>query len=448
MVEPFGVFVRVVGVGSGAAALLLAALLSAPLPATAQSEAGIGMKEPRLAGSGVVVREEQWARTLVRALDLGEDVLGSDPAPRDLFALLCADEAEMTTEGGGRRVPARAAFQVSDELTKSRGPGEPVRIVLDVPATALYQLMVEGTGKQRWTVDQRSVGHLDASSLGVAFGPRVVPLREGPHELAGYLAPGSRVDRLELNAHRPLCIAPAAGWREGRPLTGGGQARTLVPALGLDRYLPEEQTIVELEGERFDGASVSGVRTNAQPKGSDPANRAEWARAGDQPAEFTYRVRLPEPGVFSVLAQVVSGSQQIWAIDGRYRARMNVADSSEAFVWGHVMTTSLVAGEHVVRALVPPGSGIDRIRIVKHQSADADYVAVLDQMGFRIRSVNAYVTRSGVFDALGHPAFQELAAGFLERLAGSSSEPPLGALDDRIPPLYLRPLSPVLPADL
>lgn len=431
----------------GAGATLLAVVLGAAAPAAAQSEAGIGMAEPRTGTSGVVVREEQWARSLVRALGLGEMADGTATS-EDLFALLCADQAEMTTDVGGQRVPARAEFRVTREMMEGRGAGEPVRVVLDVPATALYQIAVEGTGKQRWTVDQRPVGHIDPSALGVAFGPRVLPLAEGPHELAGYLTPHSRVDRVELNAHRPLCIAPAAGWREGRPLTGGGQARTLARALGLDRYLPEEQVLLHLEGEEYTSTTASGMRTNADPTGRLAVEREEWAKAGDEPAEFSYEVRLPEPGVFSVFARVVSGSQQIWSIDGRYRTRMDVEESPEAFVWGHVMTTSLVAGTHTIRALVPAGSGIDRLRIEKRQSADADYLEVVAQMGFPVRSVNAYVTRSGAFEALTHPAFQELSASFLERMAGSSSEPPLVALDDRIPPLYSRPLSPALPSEL
>jgi hypothetical protein len=408
---------RVFGEWCAASAWLLLALAIGPLPAAAQSREGIGMAEPALMESGVVVREEQWAGTLVRALALGE-VLEDQPESRDLFALLCADKAEMTTQAGGRRAPARAAFRISEEMVEDRAPGEPVRVVLDVPATALYQLAVEGEGKQRWTVDQRKAGHLDPSALGVAFGPRVVPLREGPHELAGYLAPRSRVDRVELVAHRPLCIAPAAGWRVGEPLTGGALARTLVRALGLDRSLPEEQVVVELEGERFESSSDWGSPTNAPPPDSEAETRAEWARAGEKPTEFTYRVRLLEPGVFSVLAQVVTGGEQIWSIDGRIRAR------------------------------VPPGSGIDRIRIVKRQSSDADDIEGLEQMGLRVGGVNTFVTRSGVQEAVFHPAFQELADGFLERAAGSSAEAPLVVFDDRVPPLYTRPLSPVLPADL
>jgi hypothetical protein len=416
-------------------------------PAAAQSPQGIGMAERPLTGSGVVVYEEQWAATLVRSLDLDE-VLPEQAADADVFALLCADAAEMTTEAGGLRAPARAAFQISREMALGRAPGEPVRVVLDVPATALYQLSVEGRGKQRWTVDQRPVGHLDATALGAAFGPRVVPLRGGPHELAGYMGRDAEVTRVELAAFRPLCIAPAGGWRAGRPLSFGAQARTLVRALGLDGHLPAARIAIALEGERFSEASEWGGRTNQAP-GERPAGvRAEWAQAGAETAEFTYRIRLDEPGVYSLEVRLREGSRQHWSIDGRYRARVDAPAGAGAFAWSHVMTTSLAAGDHVLRALVPPGSGIDQIRLVERHASDPDYLEVLAQMGFPTGATHALVTRSVVFEALSHPAYQELADAFLERVAGSAAEAPLVALDDELPRLYTRPLFPVLPADL
>ena len=128
--------------------------------------------------------------------------------------------------------------------------------------------------------------------------------------------------------------------------------------------------------------------------------------------------------------------------------RVDTQGAGQGFDWAHVMTTSLVTGDHVVRALVPPGSGIDRIRIVERQSRDADYVEVLEQMGFRVAGTNALVTRGSAFAALSHPVFHELSEGFLERVAGNATEPPLVALDDRITPLFPRPLAPVLPAEL
>ena len=424
---------------------LVALWLAVASPVAAQSPEGLGMAERPLLGSGVVVYEEEWAATLVRALDL-DDVLPQEPDDADLFALLCADAAELATDAMGRRAPARAAFQIAREMTEGRGPGEPVRIVLDVPATALYQLAVEGSGKQRWTVDQRPVGHLDLSALGSAFGPRVVPLREGPHELAGYMGRDAAVTRVELTAFRPLCIAPAGGWRSGRPLTVGSQARTLVRALGLDRHLPAARAVFSIEGERFASASEFGGRSNAATDDESPA-RIEWAKAGSRPAEFTYHVRLPKPGIFSLEARLRAGARQNWSIDGRYHTRVEAPEGS-GFVWTHVMTTSLPGGEHVVRARVPAGSGIDRVRLVKRRASDPDYIEVLAQMGFPTGATHSLVTRSAVFEALAHPAFRELADGFLVRVARSSGEAPLVALDDDLPSLYTRPLSPLLPADL
>ena len=155
----------------------------------------------------------------------------NDPGRRtdaaDVIGLLCPERAERITEAGGRRLPAGSAFRVVVDAPRGRSPADPVRAVVSLPATSVYMLSVEGTGRQRWVADQRPIGHLDASALGVAQAPALVPLRRGPHELTGYLTHSARVDRVELAAYRPLCIAPADGWHSDRPLTFADQARTI-----------------------------------------------------------------------------------------------------------------------------------------------------------------------------------------------------------------------------
>ena len=423
-------------------AVALALLWGAP-GASAQTPEGLGMAEPAVDGSGRVVREEEWASTLARALGLDE-VLSQTPESDEVFALLCADAAEMGTDAEGRRVPARAAFEVQQPEVAD-APGEPLRIVLDVPATALYQLTVSGAGKQRWSIDQRPVGHLDAPGVGIGHGPRVIPLREGPHELAGTLTRNARVDSVELVAYRPLCVAPAGGWRAGRPLTAGAQARTLVRALGLEPHLPIAESVLDRQGERFDEATQWGGRTNEPESESLPL---EWAKAGSRPAEFAYRIRLDAPGVISFRARTTAGHEILWSIDGRYRTRAAVPAGRERFGWAHVVTTALPAGEHVVRALVPPGGGIDKIRADRLHATDADYLDLLEQMGFELGGPRALVTQSSARRAVFHPAFQELAEDFLTRVASNDSEPPLVALDTRTRPLYSRPLAPLLPSEL
>jgi hypothetical protein len=430
--------------GTRAAGLVALALAWSAAPAGAQTPQGIGLSEPDSVSSGRVVREEEWARTLAGALGLDE-VLSESPDDAEVFALLCADAAEMATDAEGRRVPVRAAFRAGAGGIAPRAVGEPLRIVLDVPATALYQLSVEGTGRQRWSVDQRPVGHLDASGVGVGYGPRVIPLREGPHELTGILTRSSRADRVELVAYRPLCVAPAGGWRSGRPLTAGAQARTLVRSLGLEPHLPVAETVLDVQGEHFDSASEWGGRTNEPVEGSP---RLEWAKAGTRPAEFGYRIRLDEPGVISFRARMTTGHELLWSIDDRYRTRARLEPGSERFGWAHVVTTTLSAGEHVIRALVPPGGGVDRIQAERLYATDADYLDLVEQMGFRLGGPRALATKGSSRRAVFHPAFQELAEDFLSRVAGNASEAPLVVLDDRLPPLYSRPLAPVLPSEL
>ena len=415
-----------------------ALVLCAALSASAQSPESLGIAEGRFLPSARAVLEEEWAARLVEALGLGEG-LPAEPTPEDLYGLLCPQQALRAVgedaEQGGAPLVAHPVAPAT--------PTEPVRVVIDAPATALYLFEVEGVGLQRWSVDRHLIAHVDATPLGVAQAPRLLALRAGPHEFTGILGHGARAERIELTANRPLCIAPADGWRSGRPLLHGAKARTSVRALGLERYLPSERTVAEIEGERYDSASHWGGRTD-EAHGSGAA-RTEWAKAGDSPAEFVYRVRLPEPGLFSVEARLAGEGPELWALDGRLRARVDLPPSWLRFGWQHVLTTPLAAGEHVLRALIPAGASIDQIRVVARGASDPDYVEVLEQMGFREGHVHAPVSQGEVEDTLRNPVFAELAGDFLDRAAGGGPAP-LPAVPRELAGLYRRPLSPVLPS--
>jgi hypothetical protein len=404
-----------------------------------------------LAGSGsgggdAAVSHDEWARELVDSLGLG-DALPEAPRARDVFTLLCAEEAELVTQSGGRRVPAAGAFRIAVEAPRPSAAGEPVRMLVRVPATALYQLQVEGVGHQRWVIDQRPIGHLDLSSLGVAHAPVILPLREGPHEVSGYLLRGGRVDRIELAAYRPLCVAPATGWRSGRALTWGGWARTMVRAFGFEQRLPEEPGAeTKVEAEEFDDVSAGGARTT-RPL-NRPASARAWAMATSSPAEFTWRIRLEQPRVVSIHARTHGVPDQIWSVDGRYRVTLRPESVNGDFAWNHVVTLPLGSGEHAVRALIARGSGVDVIRLVQHRSSDGDYVAAIERLGFGAGAPDTVVPRKAVREALASPFFRELAGGFRLQMSGDATDRSLALFETRLEKLWTRPLSPVLPADL
>ncbi len=359
--------------------------------------------EPKV--SERVIEQGEWAAELAFALGLS-DAIPADLSAEDRIGLLCPEQAERSPQRGGPSLPSGAPYRVVVDAPPTQSAGESVRMVVSLPATALYALSVSGLGPQRWVIDQRTVGHLDPSPLGVAQAPQVVPLLAGPHELTAYLGHDSRVDRIELSAYRPLCISPAEGWRMERLLTFASSARTLVGALGLERWLP------------IDGEPVAAKR--------EPSSAGELppgATALSDPREVSFRTRIARPGVFSLLAQIYGDGEAIWTIDGRYRvtARRTTDDFQQ---WSHITTLKLNSGEHTVRALLPRSTGVDRLFWIPRRSEDIDYIAILEAAGFRNGVPDQPVTQTDAYRNLSNPLFTEISSRFLRGLLERGSGAP------------------------
>jgi len=414
-------------------------------PAVAGATDSLALGRARPVEDRRVVSEREWAFELVRVLGL-ERTLPPEARPADVYALLCADRAERDFGPGGRELKEGAAFRVAVVPDRPRAAKEPVRVVVHVPATALYQLSVEGSGLQRWVIDGEPVGHLDLSSLGVAQAGAVVPLREGAHEISGHFAGSAHADRIELVAYRPLCIAPVDGWHGERALRHGAFSRTLVRTFDLDRRLPIlEDESQQIEAERYDAVTAGGSRT--QRRLDTPASAGSWAAAEESPAEFTWSIELDRPRVVTLRARTYGVQQQIWSVDGRYRVTVAPEALEGSFVWNHVMTLPLSAGRHVMRALVARGAGVDVFELVPHRSSDADYAAVLAGLGMRGDAPVAPISASRMRRTLHSAAFAQLALGFRLRMAGDRRDQSLVLVDLEPDPYTTRPLSPLLPAE-
>lgn len=368
-----------------------------------------------------VIEQGEWASELAFALGIS-DALPDDYSADDVFGLLCTERTERDTESGGRRAPVGAPFRVAVDSPTARRLGEPIRIVANLPSTALYALTVTGAGPQRWAIDQRAIGHLDPTALGVAQAAKIIPLRAGPHELTAYLSHSARVDRVELAAYRPFCVTPADGWQDRRLLTFASSARTLVAALGLERRLPVDGEPIAIEGEAYESVSAYGGSTNRQLP--EPASNDAWATAVNQSAEFTYRTPIDQPGVYSLIARIHGEGEEIWSIDGGYRVAIQPEGAIEGFARTHIATLHLDGGEHVIRALLPQGAGIDILHLVRRRARDVDYIALLEDEGFRSGVPNQPVTQTDAYRSLSNPLFAEISSHFLSRLAGNFQRAP------------------------
>jgi hypothetical protein len=144
----------------------------------------------------------------------------------------------------------------------------------------------------------------------------------------------------------------------------------------------------------------------------------------ESPAEFTYRARIERPGVYSLLARTHGDGAEIWSIDGRYRIQVRPKAGAEGFDWTHVTTLHLDSGEHLIRALVPRGAGIDSMQLLRRRAQDADYISVLEDAGFRSGVPDQPVTHTDAFRNLSNPIFAEISSHFRSRLTDDFQRAP------------------------
>ncbi|MCH8890825.1 MAG: hypothetical protein IH827_07095, partial [Myxococcales bacterium] len=106
-----------------------------------------------------VIEQGEWASELAFALGIS-GALRADPSAEDVFGLLCPERAEREPESGGRRAPIGAPFREAFDLPAARLPGESVRVVANLPATALYALTVTGDATFNGTTSNLTAGQI------------------------------------------------------------------------------------------------------------------------------------------------------------------------------------------------------------------------------------------------------------------------------------------------
>lgn len=391
-----------------------------------------------------VVSEGEFAGDLLEALGL-DRVLPEDHGGEDVFSLLCPERAERAVESEGRRLPVGPAFEVRLDSPRAARPGAPLRMVVPVPASALYTLVAHGAGRSRFAVDRAPVGDLELSVLGADAAPQLVPLGRGPHEIEVRLGARSQVDRVELLAFRSLCIAPAGGWNPGAPLRFGAKARSMVRAMGLEGRLPVAGEPLVVEAESFEAGPATARATDREP--GAPASERLWATAEGGPAELSWRIVLPEPGLYTVMGRVHGNAPQLWSVDARHTVRVSPGPEAAHFDWSEVVTLPFDAGEHVIRVRIADGAGIDVLHLVPRQAGDDDYLDLLRELGFDEGAPDEPVSENAARANLTNPTFRDATADLLTRLSGVPGDP-LVVLERALEKRYQRPLSPVLPGDL
>ncbi|MGE5127556.1 MAG: hypothetical protein ACM3PV_14790, partial [Betaproteobacteria bacterium] len=228
-----------VGFVAGVAAVALLPLYGDPQPAA-------------------VVSHPEWARMVLRGLELISDAPGVNDTARQVFATLSGRESrsfsadqyvhatrvELSGEGGSQRLrPLGGIGEASYAMSVAQAGDYRIRLFVagEAPAEAELTRAGENTVLRRFSVPAaQQIGWVDAGS---------VHLDPGAYVTTVLLPEGGALQYLEI---APPCvnpIEPQGGWKPAAVTTTGDVAVTMLQALDLESELPPSGQALEFHGD-------------------------------------------------------------------------------------------------------------------------------------------------------------------------------------------------------
>ncbi|HEX9188076.1 MAG TPA: hypothetical protein VGB87_13445, partial [Vicinamibacteria bacterium] len=336
------------------------------------------------------VSHPEWARMMLRGLELLEDAPGVNDTATQAFATLSGRDSRSwpadryvraqrveTVEEGGRALlrPRGGIGEAVYALGIARGGSYRLRFHVSGPAAAEAEMAKAGSNDvlRSFTVPSAPVmGWIDAGEM---------HLDPGAYDATVLLPEGSALEQVEL---APPClhpIEPRGGWNAGSVATTEDVAVTLLQALDLESELPPAAPPVEFRG----GDLVLEDGTRATEAGGEGDGSF---RAGPKGSRVVLLADLPQTGLYTLAVFGVSGSGQRWMADGCRKCV--VCPTSDARpVWRVVLAGDFQKGPHVFTASLGSGTVIERIRLEQRKDAPADYVATLERLGLPLGAPGA-----------------------------------------------------------
>ncbi len=309
------------------------------------------------------VSHSEWARMVLRALNLLEPGSGLDDQASQVFATLSgkgsrAFRADHYTKGtgveaftdhdGSRRVRAiDEVGQVVYPLAVARGGDYRVRLRLGGPAEAEAEVTAFGkeTPVESFRVLPAAMpAWLDAGSA---------HLDPGAYNATVLIPRGSVLEFVEL---APPCLSPIeprGGWRASAVATTDDVALTVLQAIDLESELPPAALPIEWRGSdlRVEEPSVSTAAMAVVP------GLAEGTlRAGTRGIKAVLQANLPEAGFYTLSVFGVTPGGASWVGDG-CRKSVLCPVQDEVARWRVVLSGEFAAGPHSFTVTLGPDLG-------------------------------------------------------------------------------------------
>ena len=357
------------------------------------------------------VEHGEWARMLLRALDMERAVTPASPDAR-LFSVLSwknslafradaylrGEGVDLVGTGGARRVVATsAAGEVAYPLAVVRGGDYRLRARMAgnpaAPASAeITPLGRNGAAATFTLVPSSLTGWVEG-------GP--AHLDPGAYTASILLPAGTSLDDVEVAPPCTEAIEPQGGWRSRAVTQADDVAVTVVKALDQESELPPAASPIEVAASamRTTGGAAAAL-ASLGAAGRDGLG----LKAGPRGLQATVFLELPDGGLYTISTFGEAGGGQSWKADACRKAvwcgeTAVPGSASAAPAWHPLMTATFGAGRHFFNVTLGPGASVQRLRAELKKDSPADYVATLRRLGFDVGPAGP-ISRARAVDAM------------------------------------------------
>ena len=326
------------------------------------------------------VSHPEWARMMLRGLDLLRDTPGINDTAKQAFATLSgresrawsapqyvrAERVERSGGAGGRIRPAGGIGEAVYAFGVAQGGDYRLRLHMQAPAPAEAEFTEAGSDEllHSFSVEATpSIGWVDAGSL---------HLDPGAYEATVLLPAGSELEFVELAPPCTHPIEPRGGWKAASLASTEDVAVTVLQGLDLEDELPPAAPPLEYRG------------SDLQLEDGSPEASTEGAfRGGVHGARVVLVVDIPETGLYSLSVFGTAPGGQRWLADG-CRTCLICPNVDPVPRWRNVLSGVFPKGRHYFSASLGPDTVVERVRVEQKKDSPADYLATLERLGLEL----------------------------------------------------------------
>jgi hypothetical protein len=330
-----------------------------------------------------LVSHPEWARMLLRGLDLLTDAPGVNDTAVQAFATLSGRDSRAFAAGGFVRSLRVELVEEKDRrfVRPTTGIGEAV-YALGVARPGDYRLRLQLSGATPAEAELTRAGDntvlrrfsLPAAPVTSWIDAGEVHLDAGAYDATVLLPEGSTLEHVEL---APPCVSPIeprGGWRSSAVATGDDVAVTVLQALDLESELPQSGSPLEFRGSEL--RLESGAPAAA-------ASLAGGFRGGPRGARVLLLAEIPTSGLYTLSVFGVPSGGQRWLIDG-CRSTIICPATDAVPRWRTILSARLSQGPHAFVATLGPDTLVERVRIEPKKDGPEDYLATVKRLGLEL----------------------------------------------------------------